>query len=138
MRPHIWYYILPSEGGNDDISSCSRQRWDYLLPIMIHIGLLTKNENAKNGFDVQMTKSHFPHLQYQSTGAIFKNMKNHVLDLLFTQLPACSDSTNILRLTSFPRGSGALTEICPFAVWQKWLQSQAKASSESLPCETAN
>ena len=59
MRPHFWYSILPSEGGNDDISSCSRQRWDYLLPIIIHIGLLTKNENARNGFDVQMTKSQF-------------------------------------------------------------------------------
>ena len=56
MRAHIWYSILPSEGRNDDISSGSRQRWEHLLPIIIHLGLIEKNEKASNGFEVVTSK----------------------------------------------------------------------------------
>ena len=56
MTPHIWYSVLPSEGGNDDISSGTRQQWEYLLPIFLHIGLIKENEKSSNGFDVVTTK----------------------------------------------------------------------------------
>ena len=56
MRPHIWYSILPSEDGRDDISSGTRQRWEYLLPLLIHASLIQKNEKSSNGFDVITTK----------------------------------------------------------------------------------
>ena len=56
MRPHIWYSILPSEDGRDDIYSGTRQRWEYLLPLLIHASLIQKNEKSSNGFDVITTK----------------------------------------------------------------------------------
>ena len=40
MRPHIWYSVLPSNDGNTDISSGTRQRWDHMLPLLNHINQL--------------------------------------------------------------------------------------------------
>ena len=56
MRPHIWYSVLPSNDGNTDISSGTRQRWDHMLPILKHIGLLQEKQQATNEFEVFATK----------------------------------------------------------------------------------
>ena len=48
MRPHIWYSVLPSNDGNTDISSGTRQRWDHMLPTLKHIGLLKEKQQATN------------------------------------------------------------------------------------------
>ena len=56
MRPYIWYSVLPSNDGNTDISSGTRQRWDHMLPILKHIGLLQEKQQATNEFEVFATK----------------------------------------------------------------------------------
>ena len=54
--PHIWYSVLPSEGGISDISGGTKQKWDHLLPLLLHIGLVEVNEKNSKGYNVILTK----------------------------------------------------------------------------------
>ena len=47
MMPNIWYSVIPSDGQNADISSGTRQRWEYILPLLLHYGLL-EQKGEKN------------------------------------------------------------------------------------------
>ena len=53
MRPNIWYCVVPSDGQNASISSGTRQRWEYILPLLLHYGLL---EQKGEGFAVMAKK----------------------------------------------------------------------------------
>ena len=43
LNPHIWYSVLPSNDGIADISSETRQKWENILPLLIHSHLLKKD-----------------------------------------------------------------------------------------------
>ena len=53
IRPNIWYSVVPSDGQNADISSGTRQRWEFILPLLLHYGLL---EQKGGGFAVMAKK----------------------------------------------------------------------------------
>ena len=53
MKLNIWYSVIPSDGQNADISSVTRQRWEYILPLLLHCGLL---EQKGEGFYVMARK----------------------------------------------------------------------------------
>ena len=52
IQPNIWYSVIPRDGQNDDIASGTRQSWQDIMPLLIHTGLMKKNSQASNGFDV--------------------------------------------------------------------------------------
>ncbi len=55
MNREIWYSIAPNSDDTNDISNGLRQGWRYILPLLLHTGLLKKNEDERDEFTV-MTK----------------------------------------------------------------------------------
>ena len=58
IRPNIWYSVIPLDNETSDISSGIRQKWEDILPLLIHTGLIKKNSLSCNGFDVFQPKWH--------------------------------------------------------------------------------